>query len=374
MNLFRSTVATILVASIAPALQAAFDDADSQAAAAAPANNAALTNLTMELRALHTMVDSIANMKTNSEDRLDAMNAYMKQRNIADGFAAFAATAQAPPTTSFLQGYQTAVAQEKLNGVPAPATTDLGLLTREVSATTTQAQASWNQQNDRFNQVAILSAYLQSKNEFVGYQQWAPGYCAAKRAAQTERYKAANDALNQQQQVYLQHIQEMHEQWDKVPHGTGLNFNYGYSQGNGPNEGGTGQSANTGGVGVNSPTVSGVNTPWAYAGAQGGFYAGAYGANAYSTTGGVPTGNQYDFNVNPGGYYYGTDYNSYSDCYPDVWGYPAGTGFGAADFNRFGINNVWNRDRNGGAPRMPNGLGGAGTAGRVGGDAGGHGR
>lgn len=363
MNLLSTTVATLLVACASP-----LASADAQAsgdAAASGGVSAALVNLTVELHALQTIVDSVGNMRTNSEDRIEAMNAYMKERKIDGGFAAFAASAQMPPSTSFLQGYQAAASQEKLNGVPAPATTDLGLLTREVAAMTTEAQSAWNDQNDRFAKVAVLSAYLQSKNEFVGYQKWAPGYCAKKRAAQADRYKAANAAYNAQQQVYLQHIQEMHEQWDKIPHGTGIDYNYGFSQGNGPNEGGTGQSANTGGVGVNSPTAVGVNTPWAYAGAQGGFYAGAYGANAYNT-GGVPTGNQYDVNLG-GGYYGGTNYNSYSDCYPDVWGYPEGTSFDANAFNAWGINNIWNRNRNNGALRTPAGIGGAGRLGPVGG-------
>ncbi|MSR29663.1 MAG: hypothetical protein EXS03_08850 [Phycisphaerales bacterium] len=321
----------------------------------------AAVSLTVELNALDAMIDAMGNAKTNSEDRLAAMAAYMKDQKIDSGYAAFAAAAQVPPVTSFLQGYQASLATEKLNGVPKPATSDLGLLSREVSASTAQAHAAWDSQNQRFQQVAMTSAYLQSKGAFVGYQQWAPTYAAAKRNAQIARYKAANDRLNAQQQVCLMQIQEMHKEWDQIPHGTGLNFNYGFSQGNGPNEGGTGQQANSFGVGTNSPSAQGANTPWAYAGAQGGLYPGAYGAGAYNEGGGTPPGNDYNVNNTASGYWGGSNYNSYSDNYPDLYGYPAGTQWGPGGLNGSGINNVWNRSRTGGPPPTPNGLRPVGT-------------
>ena len=364
-----SPLSVFLVTAIAAATTAAQPATPQDGTAAAPQSVGAATSLTVELNALHAMIDAMGNAKTNSEDRIDAMNAYMKEKNLSDGLSDFTSKANLPTVTSFLQGYQASLATERLNGTPAPASTDLGLLAREVSASTTQAHSAWDGQNSRFQQVAVMSAYLQSKNEFVGYQKWAPGYAAAKRKAQVDRYKAANDALNAQQQVYLKHIDEMHEAWDKVPHGTGLNFNYGFSQGNGPNEGGTGQVANTGGTGVDAPYAQGANTPWSYAGAQGGFYAGAYGAGSYNAAGGAPPGNDYNVNmgnlgVGGGGYYNGTNYNSYSDVYPDLYGYPAGTDFGANGFNAAGINHIWDRARDSNGPPMPNGLGqGAGGAG-----------
>ena len=338
--------------------------ASAAAAQSTPADNASATapspaaiSMTIEMNALHTMIDAMGNARTNSEDRIAAMNAYMKSKQLDGDLAAYQATVNAPPVTSFLQGYQTALDTERLNGTPKPSSHDLGLLAREVSATTNQAHAAWDSQNQRFQQIAVISAYLQSKGEFVGYQQWAPSYAAAKRKEQIARYKAANAALNARQQAYLQHIQEMHEEWDQVSHGTGLNFNYGFSQGDGPNEGGTGQTSNSGGVGTNAPYVQGANTPWAYAGAQGGYYAGAYGAGAYSERGAVPTGNKYEATYNPGSFYGGTSYNSYSDNYPDLYGYPAGTAWTPGAINPAGINNVWNRSRlGGGPPPTPNGL------------------
>ncbi len=355
---------SVVVIALATLNASAQNDGAPSANAPAPQVRGAATSLTVELNALHAMIDAMGNAKTNSEDRISAMNEYMKEKNLADGYSDFASTANLPTVTSFLQGYQAALATEKLNGTPAPASTDLGLLSREVSASTTQAHAAWDGQNARFQQVAVLSAYLQSKGEFVGYQKWAPGYAAAKRKAQVDRYKAANDALNAQQKVYLQHIEEMHEAWDKVPHGTGLDFNYGFSQGDGPNEGGSGQSSNAGGIGTNSPYTQGVNTPWSYAGAQGGFYAGAYGAGSYNAAGGAPPGNDYNLNLGMGGggYYTGTNYNSYSDMYPDLYGYPAGADLGPNGFNAAGINHIWDRARGAGTTPIPNGLNRAASA------------
>ncbi|MDA1263200.1 MAG: hypothetical protein O3B75_09935 [Planctomycetota bacterium] len=335
-----------------------------------PQVQTALVNLTIEYNALHTMMHSIGSMRINTQDRIKTMNAYMQQKNLLDGFQTYSSSITAPPAgTSFNQGYQAALANEKMAGTPQPTTQDLDQLTTDVAATTTLAQESWNSQNKLFQQVSVLSAYLQSKNELVGYQQWAPTYAAQQRSAQTERYAAANQQYAQQNMAYYQHLDALHQVWDQQPHGTGLDFNYGFSQGNGPNEGGTGQSTNTGGVGVNNPNVVGVNTPWNYAGAQGGYYAGAYGGQAVN---GVPVGNNYNFNAN-GGYYNGSNYNSYSDTYPDLYGYPVGTDLGVTGFNPYGINNAWNRGNPRGNPRMPGGVGSVGGpkgVGQVGGPGG----
>ncbi len=294
-------------------------------------------------------------MRVNTQDRINAMNAYMKQKNLLEGWQTYSsATKSAPAGTSFNQGYQIALANEKLRGTPQPTTQDLDQLTSDVAATTTLAQESWNAQNKLFQKVSILSAYLQSKNELVGYQQWAPAYAAQQRSAQSDRYVAENQQVDQQTKLYYQHLDALHQQWDQQPHGTGLDFNYDFSQGDGPDEGGTGESSNSGGVSVNSPNVVGVNTPWNYAGAQGGMYAGAYAGQGAN---GVPVGNNYNLS---GGYYGGSNYNSYSDTYPDLYGYPDGTDLGVGGFNAMGINNAWNRSNSRGNPRLPNGMGGMG--------------
>jgi hypothetical protein len=323
-----------------------------------PQVQGALVSLQQELNALRTMLHSIGNSRKNSEDRINAMNAYMKEKNLMDGWYAYSSsTTAAPAGMSFMQGYQGALQNEKMAGTPTPSTTDLDALTRQVAATTTLAQESWNAQNTNFQTVSLISAYLQSKDALVGYQQWAPAYAAKQREAQRARYAAANQAANQQQQAYLQHLDQLHQIWDQQPHDTGVNFNYGFSQGNGPNEGGTGLSAPSGaagGVGVNAPNVVGANTPWSYAGAKGGFYPGAYSQGAYY--GNTPPGNNYNVNFGTNGYYAGSNYNSYSDTYPDLYGYPAGTDLTVNGFGRNGINNIWNRSGARGIPPTPNGV------------------
>lgn len=333
-------------------------DGTPQQAPVHPQVQSALVSLQQELNALRTMLHSIGNSRKNSEDRISAMNAYMKEKNLMDGWYAYSSSTTAVPAgMSFLQGYQGALQNEKMAGTPTPSTTDIDALTRQVAATTTLAQESWNAQNKNFQTVSLLSAYLQSKDALVGYQQWAPAYAAKQREAQKERYAAANKAADQQQQAYLQHLDELHQIWDQQPHDTGINFNYGFSQGYGANEGGTGAGTSAGpggGVGINAPNVVGANTPWSYAGAKGGFYPGAYSQGAYY--GNSPPGNNYNVNFGNDGYYAGSNYNSYSDTYPDLYGYPAGTDLSVNGFGRNGINNIWNRGGARGLPPTPNGV------------------
>jgi len=355
---FPLVALTVLATSFLSATTASAQDGASQPATVHPQVQAALVSLQQELNALRNMLHSIGNSRKNSEDRISAMNAYMKEKNLMDGWYAYSSSTTAVPAgTSFMQGYQGALQNEKMAGVPVPSTTDIDAMTRQVAATTTLAQESWNAQNKNFQTVALISAYLQSKDALVGYQQWAPAYAAKQRDAQKERYAAANKAADEKQQAYLQHLDALHQIWDQQPHDTGMNFNYGFSQGYGANEGGTGEGTSAGpggGVGVNAPNVVGANTPWSYAGAKGGFYPGAYSGGAYY--GNTPPGNDYNVNFGNNGYYAGSNYNSYSDTYPDLYGYPAGTDLSVNGFGRNGINNIWNRSGARGLPPTPNGV------------------
>lgn len=346
----RFIVASALAIALSPSVwsQGSPDIAAAPAAAPGAQVQRTLVNLTGELNALQSMIHTIGNLRVNSEDRLNAMNAYMTQKNLMDASRTYAAAAtKLPAGTSFADGYKTAVTQEKLRGLPQPDTQDVAALATQVAATTTLAKESWEKQNAIFEQVAVTSAFLQSKNELIGYQQWAPNYAAQQRAANKQRYAAANQKMDAQAQQYSQHLEALAEQWDKQPHGTGLDFNYAFSQGNGPAEGGTGMYANYGNA------DQGVNPPAGYIGAGGGYYPGAYNHN---------------------GYYAGSNYNSYSDTFPDLYGYPAGTDMTAAGFTGSGTHKIWNRSNGNGSSPTPNGNprgpGGAGNAGGVGGTGG----
>ncbi len=352
--LFSSPTSFSQTPTAGPATAAAQDSSGAD-----PQINMALGTLTVELNALHSMIDSLGDVRTNSEDRINAMDAFIKEKSLTDGWQTYASATKSLPTgSSFLAAYQTTLQQEQLKGTPTAATQDLDLLTREVAATTNQAHTSWTSQNQRFAQVALRSAFLQSKGVLDDYQQWAPAYAAAQRKAQSARYAAMNAKLNAQATAYYQHLEELHEQWDKMPHNTGLNFNEICSQGDG-DKGAfsqTSQSANSaaggGGVSVNSPEAVGANTPWQYSGAGGGYYPGAYSGN--------------------GGYYGGSNWNSYSDNYNDLYGYPAGTDFGGANFTPVGVHKIWNRSTGSGPARDPNaGPGGGVRSGGGGGGGGG---
>lgn len=116
-----------------------------------PQIQTALVNLTIEYNALDTMLHSIGSMRINTQDRINAMNAYMQQKNLLDGFQTYSSSiTNLPAGTSFNQGYQVALANEKMAGTPQPTTQDLDQLTTDVAATTTLAQESWNAQNKLF--------------------------------------------------------------------------------------------------------------------------------------------------------------------------------------------------------------------------------
>ena len=344
-----SSIALIFSTSALAQTGAAPADAPAAAPAPRPQVQSALVNLTLEFNALETVMHSIASISINTKDRINAMNAYMQQKKLLDGFQTYSATLTSlPPGTSFNQAYQSALANEKTAGTPQPKTQDLDQLTTDVAATTTLAQSSWNAQIKLFQKVSVISAYLQSKNELVGYQQWAPAYAAQQRSAQSAKYAAENQQYTQQTMAYYQHLDALHKIWDQQPHGTGLDFNYNYSQGYGPNEGGTGLSSNPSSQLAMQNAISTGNDAENYAG-------------------GVSNG------IGGGGYYGGSNYNSYSDTYPDLYGYPVGTDMGVGGFNAYGINNAWNRNNPRGNPRMPGGVGDVGGprgAGQVGGPGG----
>ena len=60
--------------------------APAAAPAAHPQVQSALVNLTIEYNALHTMLHSIGSMRINTQDRIKAMNSYMQQKNLLDGY------------------------------------------------------------------------------------------------------------------------------------------------------------------------------------------------------------------------------------------------------------------------------------------------
>ncbi len=338
-------------ASSVPAAQSAAasqDGSDAAAQPTAPRINpqlaSALVNLTIELHALQSMIDSLGNMNHSARTRIEAMNAYMKEKSLDQGFATWKAGLKAPaappPSQTFQKAYQVAMQQQRLQGAFAPPTQDLAALGRQVAATTSQAQSAWNDQNSYLQQVAEMSQYLSTQNALKDYQTWAQGWMAQQKASQQAKYAAANAAYSQQQKAYYQHLQELQEQWDKSGYfSDGFNYNYAFSQG-----ATTGYQFSQMGIasGVANPYANYGFTPPVDYGMLGPYYSG--GPSGEATTGNLNQAFTYTADEwGPNSYYGGWGWNSYCDPYYDVWGWPRGTTFDDRDFAQNQLHNAWRR-------------------------------
>jgi hypothetical protein len=339
-------------APVAQAAAAAPQDADgtdgSPAQPAAPRINpqlaSALVNLTIELHALQSMIDSLGNMNHSARTRIEAMNAFLKEKSLDQGFATWKAGLKAPaappPSQTFQKAYQVAMEQQRLQGSFAPPTQDLAALGRQVAATTSQAQAAWNDQNGYLQQVAEMSQYLSTQNALKDYQTWAQGWMAQQKAAQQAKYAAANAAYSQQQKAYYQHLRELQEQWDKSGFfSDGFNYNYAFSQG-----ATTGYQFSQMGIasGVANPYANYGWTPPVDMGMLGPYYSG--GPSGEATTGNLNQAFTYTADAwGPNSYYGGWGWNSYCDPYYDVWGWPRGTTFEDRDFAQNQLHNSFRR-------------------------------
>ena len=347
--------------SAAPSAQAAAAPQDASGAQdpgaqpAAPRINPqlanALVNLTIELHALQSMIDSLGNMNSSARTRIEAMTAFMKQKSLDQGFASWKAGLKAPsapaPSQTFQKAYQVTLEQQRLQGSFAPPTQDLAALGRQVAATTSQAQAAWNEQNGYLQQVAEMSQYLATQNALKDYQTWAQGWMAQQKAAQQAKYAAANAAYSQQQKAYYQHLRELQEQWDKSGFfSDGFNYNYAFSQG-----ATTGYQFSQTGIasGVANPYANYGWTPPVDMGMLGPYYSG--GPSGEATTGNLNQAFTYTADEwGPNSYYGGWGWNSYCDPYYDVWGWPRGTTFEDRDFAQNQLHNSFRRAAGPGGP------------------------
>lgn len=304
----------------------------------------ALVNLTIELHALQSMIDSLGNMNHSARTRIQAMQAYMKEKGLTDAFTAWKSGLKNPaapaPSQSFQKAYQVSLEQQRLQGSFAPPTQDLSALGRQVAATTAQAQSAWNDQNGYLQSVAEMSQFLATKNALKDYQMWAQGWMAKEKAAEKSRFAAANAAYSQQQKAYYQHLRELQEQWDKSGFfSDGFNYNYTYSQ-----EIANPYQFSQMGIasGIANPYANYGWTPPVDFGTQGVYYSG--GPTGEATTGNLNQPFTYVADEwGPNSYYGGWGFNSYCDPYYDVWGWPAGTGFDNRDFAQNQLHNAFRR-------------------------------
>lgn len=341
-------------AQAAPAQDAAGGTGDTGQPAAPRVNPqlaSALVNLTIELHALQSMIDSLGNMNHSARTRIEAMNAFMKEKSLDQGFAAWKAGLKAPaappPSQTFQKAYQITLEQQRLQGSFAPPTQDLAALGRQVAATTSQAQSAWNDQNGYLQQVAEMSQYLATQKALKDYQTWVQGWMAQQKAAQQAKYAAANAAYSQQQKAYYQHLRELQEQWDKSGFfSDGFNYNYAFSQG-----AANGYQFSQMGIasGTANPYANYGWTPPVDYGMLGQYYSG--GPSGEATTGNLNQPFTYTADEwGPNSYYGGWGWNSYCDPYYDVWGWPRGATFEDRDFAQNQLHNSFRRAAGPGGP------------------------
>ena len=199
---------------------------------------AALVNLQMEINALDTMTNAIAQQLDGASRRIDMMNRFLASKNLADDFKTFRQswTPTSAPL-SFQQAYQTAMQAEQLRGGVTPSSDDFDLLTREVGATTTMVRQQWDTLNSRRRDVQAMTQFLHDRNLLDEYHTYA--------GAQTKAAKQADQTLQQQQQAAAREQDQkdaaakqaakvhLQKQWDAQSHAaaSGVNYNYSFSQG-----------------------------------------------------------------------------------------------------------------------------------------------
>lgn len=266
-----------------------------------PGITAALVNLQMELNALNTMNDALAQQLDGASKRIALMTSFISSKKLDADVATFKTTWK--PTSaplSFQQAYQTSMQAEQLRGGVMPSTNDIDTLTNEVAATTTMVHTRWNTFNTTRNQVQVLTQFLNDKKLMDGYHDYAVANAKtqqadadARAAKQPELEKEREAKANASRQAALTYLQK---QWDAQSHASnsGTNYNYTFSQG--ASQAGpfsqTPSTAYTAGTGETPPT---------------------YPVDPYPAV---------------SDYWTGTYFNGYADPYYDVNGLPGGYAVG----------------------------------------------
>ncbi|MSR18704.1 MAG: hypothetical protein EXS00_05995 [Phycisphaerales bacterium] len=350
----RSILKTLSLALTLALAATATATAQAPAAATGPvAVSSVALGLQQELDALTSMNSAAGELITNAYMRLQGMEAFLDKQKLTDSYKAFAATDNpVVPTMPFNSAFKEALRSELLVGTSRVTTVDVGLLAREISATTTLVHNSWAGVNSLMTQVASRTDFLRSKSLFDDYQEWAPGY----HKAQLESQKAQSAALRTKA-VAADHARDaqikarmadLKSEWDKVAYScSGIDYNYHFSQ-SVAQPGEFSQTANTGGPGFLAQTGT----------AGSGQVAGGQPYNTNPTYGdimvpGLYEGPNYGQNLQ-NGYYGGSYWNTYGDPYHDIEGYPAG-GVGGPEYGPSGIHSGFNRS-SGSMPRSSPGF------------------
>ena len=216
----------------------------------------AMQNLQLELNALNSMTDTIGPMVGDAKQRLAQMQAFIKEKNLTGEYSSFKAADNAPqkPSLTFMQAYNEAIKAEKLKGTVTVSTKDLGLLSREVDATTSMVKQSWANLNSKRQDVAEMTAFLNDKGMMNDYTAWGPTYQAEQKKIAKQNAAKEQAAWDAKQKKINAAYNELQKRWDYLGYSTGLDYNYPVSQG-----GTYGGSGDTQGISRGSTGYSGSN-------------------------------------------------------------------------------------------------------------------
>ena len=262
----------------------------------ANAQTASMAQLQLELDALDTMTDTLGPMQSDAKKRVELMQQFISESGRMDAWKSWNGQVKDPRFNSmtFQQAYQEALAKQKSRGNVTPSNISLDTLTAEVKGQRTIADDQWNSVNSLHEQVARMTAFLNSQKAMDDYAAFAQkaastppqrpdagtdqrseqgGITPAQREANIKKYRAQQAALKQH--------------WDHY------HFTTGYS------------SVPPGGPFRGQPQGSPVGTP------------------ADEVRGDDPYLGAYPYETGYGGDYWGGSWwNGYSDPYYDVYGWP----------------------------------------------------
>ena len=261
----------------------------------AAAQTDSMSQLQLELDALDTVTDTLGPMRGNAEKRISLMKRFISESNRTDAWKSWNGNAKQDKFNgmTFQQAYQQALAQEKSRGMPKAPDQNRDTLTAEIKGQRTLAEDQWNSVNALHEQVARMTAFLQSEkamDDYAAFAQKAASDPPKRPEAGTDRQSEQGGITPAQREANIKKYRAQQEALQK--HWDNYHFTTGYSSvpPGGPFRGNP-QGGPT--VGEDPNQVRGYNP-----------YNGAY-----------PYGGGYG-----GDYWGGSWWNGYADPYYDVYG------------------------------------------------------
>lgn len=180
-------------------------------------------DLAMRLRALESMNESAGESLSKTRARMEQMSTFLKSKGLLDEYQAYTDPPKMlPQAMSFNDALQVAIQHEAAMG---PATAPEGQdLARQVQAYTNLVRSIWNEYQADMASVQRMTDYMNSKEIFQDYLNWAGEQKASKHQAmvdaasarakedaekQVERTKEVNKDIDEAHARLEKHHQEM---------------------------------------------------------------------------------------------------------------------------------------------------------------------